>query len=171
MSALHVDRFITLLVVVLDPTSELVTIVNAGHMSPIVRRAKDGAILEPGEQESGLPVAIDVGMDYEAVQFPMDAGDVAVMYTDGINEAMDANDEEFGIERVRTLTSEGGNAEAIKERIVREVTAHVGAAPPFDDMCLVVIERVADAETTRQSLHDTVDDDTLPPIPDAGTDG
>ena len=142
MSRLQVERFITFLVMVIDPSADNVSIVNAGHMAPVVRNAADGSISEPGEEESGLPIAIDGGMDYEAVEFPMGAGDLAVMYTDGINEAMDANDEEFGMERVRELTAEGGDAEAVKDRLVKAVLEHVGSAPPFDDMCLVVVERV-----------------------------
>ncbi len=157
MSELHVDRFITFLVVVIDPCSDEVAVVNAGHMSPVVRRASDGSISEPGEDESGLPIAIDVGMEYETVKFLMHAGDLAVMYTDGINEAMDEDDQEFGIDQMRILTAEGGNAEAVKDRIVRAVQEHVGDAPPFDDMCLVVIERVTDASKTRQALEDTLD--------------
>ena len=110
-------------------------------MAPIIRSSTDGAICEPGEEESGLPIAIDSGMDYEAVQYPMNVGDLAVLYTDGIDEAMDSNDQLFGIERVRKLTAEGGDAEAVKERIMTAVRTHIGDAPPFDDMCLVVIER------------------------------
>jgi serine phosphatase RsbU (regulator of sigma subunit) len=161
MSELHVDRFITLLVLVIDPRSEAVTIVNAGHMSPVVRSARDGAISEPGEQESGLPIAIDSGMDYEAVKFDMDAGDLAVLFTDGINEAMDADDEEFGIDRIRELTALGGNADQVRDRIVDAVREHCGNCPPFDDMCLVVIERLSDAASTRKLLTDTVDDNTM----------
>ncbi|MGI9470202.1 MAG: SpoIIE family protein phosphatase [Rubripirellula sp.] len=142
MSKLHVERFITFLVMVIDPVSDNVTIVNAGHMAPVVRHAGDGSISEPGEEESGLPIAIDDGMEYEAVEFPMGTGDLAVMYTDGINEAMDSQDEEFGLDRVRELTAEGGDADIVKDRIVEAVLEHVGDAPPFDDMCLVVVERV-----------------------------
>jgi serine phosphatase RsbU (regulator of sigma subunit) len=91
----------------------------------------------------------------------MDAGDLAVMYTDGINEAMDEEDQEFGIDQIRVLTAEKGNADAVKDRIVHAVHEHVGDAPPFDDMCLVVIERVTNAEKTRQSLTDTADDETI----------
>lgn len=142
MSRLQVERFITFLVMVIDPHSDKVTIVNAGHMAPVVRHSSDGSITEPGEEESGLPIAIDDGMDYEAVDFPMGLGDLAVMYTDGINEAMDTEDEEFGLDRVRELTAEGGDAEEVRDRIVSAVLDHVGDAPPFDDMCLVVVERV-----------------------------
>lgn len=142
MSRLHVERFITFLVVVIDSASDTVSIVNAGHMAPLVRRGSDGSISEPGEEESGLPIAIDDGMEYETVEFEMVAGDIAVLYTDGINEAMNAKDEEFGIEKLRQLTAEGGDADAVKDRIVNAVLKHVGDSPPFDDMCLVVIERL-----------------------------
>lgn len=155
MSRLQVERFITFLVFVLDPNNDKVSIVNAGHMAPVVRTA-DGAISEPSEAESGLPIAIEGGMDYEAVEFTMNAGDIAVLYTDGINEAMNANDEEFGMERVRQLTREGGDAETIKNRIVEAVLKHVGDAPPFDDMCLVVIERTANAAVTHAATAETV---------------
>ena len=111
-------------------------------IAPIIRANEDGAICEPGEEESGLPIAIDSGMDYEAVEYPMNVGDLAVLYTDGIDEAMDVNDQLFGIERVRQLTAEGGDAEAVKDRIVTAVRNHIGDAPPFDDMCLVVVERL-----------------------------
>lgn len=167
MSRLHVERFITFLVVVIDPTSDLVTIVNAGHMPPVVRLA-DGSITEPGEEEAGLPIAIDDGMDYEAVEFPLAVGDLAVLYTDGINEAMNAEDEEFGMEKVRGLTQEGGDADAVKDRIVEAVREHIGAAPPFDDMCLVVIERTTSAKITRQTITDTVDDDVIDSVLEEG---
>ncbi len=160
MSSLAVERFITFLVVVIDPKSDLVTIVNAGHMAPVVRKS-DGSVSEPGEEESGLPIAIDDGMEYEAVEFAMKTGDLAVLYTDGINEAMDAKDEEFGMERVRQLTAEGGDAKAVKQRIVTAVLDHVGAAPPFDDMCLVVIERTASPEVVRHAVTETVDDGVI----------
>lgn len=160
MSHLEVERFITFLVIVVDPRSDKAIIVNAGHMAPIIRRSQSGDIEEPGEEESGLPIAIMEGMDYEAVEIELRRGDLAVMYTDGVNEAMDSKDEEFGIQRVKQLTAADGSASAVKDRIVESVLQHVGDAPPFDDMCLVVIERTADAESD-PSMSDTADDEAL----------
>jgi len=162
MSRLHVERFITFLLMVVDPKSDSVTIVNAGHMPPIVRTAKSGSISEPGEEESGLPIAIDDGMTYEAVEIPMNLGDVAIMYTDGINEAMNAADQEFGMDRMRKIAAKGGSAEEMKAKIVSAVLEHIGSTPPFDDMCLVVLERVANdalvAEPEKKSVaNDTID--------------
>ena len=142
MSGLHVDRFVTFIVVIIDPADTHVTIVNAGHMPPVFYQAAEKKIVEPGEEESGLPIAIDSGMDYEAVRFPMRPGDLFVIYTDGVNEAMNAADEEFGMERVRELASQGGDAKAVTSRIVDAVRQFVGTAPPFDDMALVTVQRV-----------------------------
>ena len=51
---------------VLDPVSDQVTIVNAGHMPPLVRDTNTKDINEPGEEECGLPIAIAEGMDDES---------------------------------------------------------------------------------------------------------
>lgn len=161
MSRLHVERFITFIVLVIKPNDDTVTIVNAGHMAPLVRAAAGGEMTEPGEEESGLPIAIDDGMDYEAVDFKMVSGDMAVLYTDGINEAMNSADEEFGIEAMRDLTAQGGDADAVTDRIVKAVLAHIGDSPPFDDMCLVVIERTDVEHTDESAINNTADEEAL----------
>ena len=162
MSRVQVERFVTFLLVVIDPNSETISIVNAGHMPPVIRSAKDGSITEPGEEESGLPIAIDEGMDYETVTVPFHKGDVAVMYTDGVNEAMNASDVEFGMEKVRALTRQGGRAEEINQRIVNAVLNHVGDAPPFDDMCLVTIERTDSPQArSKAATTETIDEDEI----------
>ena len=161
MSNLDVERFVTFLLVVIDPKADTAHIVNAGHMPPIVRSAATGEISEPGEEESGLPIAIDTGMEYETVSIPFTKGDIAVMYTDGVNEAMNAADEEFSMVKVRELTKQGGDAETVSERIVSAVLEHVGDAPPFDDMCLVIVERIDEPQNDTVAINDTVDEDTI----------
>ena len=144
MSALLVERFITFIVVILDPNDDHMTIVNAGHMPPVFRPhdAGDGPpIIEPGEEESGLPIAISEGIEYEICRQPFRTGDLFVLYTDGVNEAMNSSDEEFGIDAVKSIVAEGGDAEAVTKRLVDAVAKHIGDAPPFDDMAMVVVER------------------------------
>jgi len=82
-----------------------------------------------------------------------------VLYTDGINEAMNTADQEFGMEKVRELTAAGGDAEKVKDRIVAAVLEHVGSAPPFDDMCLVVLERTENASKAAAVIADTLDEE------------
>ncbi len=157
MCLLGVDRFITFLLIVVDPKNEYATIVNAGHMAPILRRASDNSISEPGEEESGLPIAIDDSVEYESVNVKINVGDLAVLYTDGINEAMDEADEEFGMERMRELTAVPGNAEEVRDRIIHAVTKHVGKGVQFDDMCIVVLERMKPATSGSAIVENTVD--------------
>ncbi len=157
MSALKIERFVTFLLMVIDPKKHEVQIVNAGHMAPVVWTAKTNGISEPGEEESGLPIAIDSGMSYEAVGVPLRVGDVAVLYTDGINESMNSADELFSIERVRDLVALGGGAKAITDRIVQAVSEFVGDGIQEDDMCIVVIERTKDAVVMEELMGDTVD--------------
>ncbi len=160
MSRLHVERFVTFILVVVDPAEDLIWIVNAGHMPPIVRRA-DGTIEEPGADQSGLPIAIDEGMDYETVMVPFEVGDIAILYTDGINEAMDPAGEEWGIDPLRQLASDpppgdGSVAASIIRAITEGVTRHIGTAAQFDDMCAVVIRRSAHSvEATSDSTVET----------------
>jgi len=144
MSQLKLERFVTFLLMVLQPGSDDIQIVNAGHMAPLVFHMADGSTSEPGEEESGLPIGIDEGMSYEATGLAMKVGDVAVMYTDGINEAMDTKDELFSIDRVRQCVAQGGGAEAILNRLVLAVRSFIGDGVQDDDMCVVVIERVAE---------------------------
>lgn len=144
MSELGLERFITFLLMVLDPGSEKIQIVNAGHMAPLVYHTANGETSEPGEDESGLPIGIDSGMSYQVTDLVMKAGDVAVMYTDGINEAMNTKDDQFSIERVRQCVAQGGGAEAILNRLVLAVRSFIGDGDQDDDMCVVVIERVAE---------------------------
>ncbi|TVP98829.1 MAG: FHA domain-containing protein [Planctomycetaceae bacterium] len=145
MSQLGLERFVTFLMMVLGPSGDDVRIVNAGHMAPLVFHAADGSTSEPGEEESGLPIGIDEGMSYEATSLTMKPGDVAVMYTDGINEAMNAADELYSIDRIRACVAQGGGADVILNRIVSEVRAFIGKGrQQDDDMCMVVIERIAE---------------------------
>ena len=145
MSRLHVERFVTFILVVVNPAEDEIAIVNAGHMPPIVRRS-DGTIEEPGAEDSGLPIAIEEGMEYQTVTTPFHLGDLAILYTDGINEAMDPSGREWGIDPLRQLINdpppgEGSIAASIKNAIIDGVTRHIGTAAQFDDMCAVVFRR------------------------------
>lgn len=136
------DRFVTFVLVALDPTSGEVTIVNAGHMCPIVRRA-NGVIEEPGHQEVGLPLGVAEGLSYEHATITLSAGETVVLYTDGVNESMDAQGEFFGIDRIRRHVQAGKSAEELGQAIIDDVQVFVGRSPQNDDMCLVCFGRTS----------------------------
>jgi sigma-B regulation protein RsbU (phosphoserine phosphatase) len=72
------------------------------------------------------------------VKTPLGPGDVVVLYTDGITEAMDADERQFGFPRLQeALASAPGGAPAVGEAILAAVRRHVGGHPPSDDMTLL----------------------------------
>jgi phosphoserine phosphatase RsbU/P len=142
LSDLNIDRFVTLALCLLNVETHKMTIVNAGHMAPIIRRA-DGTIEELAIEHSGLPLGILEDYQYEAVEWDFHPGDVLIMYTDGINEAMNAKEEQLTtaamIEELKN--SQAKTAVAIGELLHDTVNRHIGSVSPIDDMCLICIGR------------------------------
>lgn len=134
------DRFVTFVLVAIDPASGDVCIVNAGHMCPIVRR-KNGVIEEPGHKEVGLPLGVAEGLAYEHASIILEPGEVVVLYTDGVNESMDLKGEFFGIDRIRRHVQTMKQAELLGQSIIDDVQTFVGRGPQIDDMCLVCFGR------------------------------
>jgi serine phosphatase RsbU (regulator of sigma subunit) len=141
LSQLMVERFVTMVVTILDPETGEVVVVNAGHMAPIVR-TRTGELVEPSKEESGLALGIIDAEVYQAAKFTLEPGELFALYTDGINESVDEKGNQFTIERMMSLiASSEPVVHNVGQTIINQVTAHVGKAAPFDDMCLVVVGR------------------------------
>lgn len=138
---LEVEKFVTLLCLILDPTTGRVDIVNAGHMAPLWLKA-DGSVEEPGDEATGVPIGIVDGFEYDLATIEIGHGDRLILYTDGINEAPSVAGDMFGIDRLQKLVGQctGGLQEA-GEQIVAEVRKFVDGTEQADDMCLVIVGR------------------------------
>jgi serine phosphatase RsbU (regulator of sigma subunit) len=143
------ERFITFLLVVLDAGRHELTLVNAGHMPPLIRRS-DGRIESIGDDRSGPPLGVMEDHVYEAVTTPVSPGDVAVLYTDGITDAgmtkekcpAGQTQEGFGDERLRSaLAAAPGEVGPTGEAVVDAVRRHAAGRPQFDDMTLICFGR------------------------------
>ncbi len=120
------DRFITLLLVVIEASSEKLSVVSAGHMGPIIRRA-NGTVDVIGEETKGPPLAVIAGRRYECVQTRLDKGDVVVLYTDGVSEAANQANQQFGVTRLKqTIISAQPNSRLVGEAILQAVRTHSG---------------------------------------------
>ncbi len=135
------DRFVTMVVAVVDPRSSTLTLVNAGHMPPLLRTAI-GKVLEIGGEEAGLPLGVIDDYNYESYQRDLEPGDLVTIFTDGFSEAMNARGELFGLERLAELagTTEVPTTE-LGPFILSDVRKFVGDYPQSDDMCLVCFGR------------------------------
>jgi sigma-B regulation protein RsbU (phosphoserine phosphatase) len=135
------DRFATFVVVVLDPKSDQVAVVSAGHLPVYLRRA-DGTVEAIGLEETGLPLGVDPSYVYEAASVTMASGSTLVLYTDGISEAMDHHNEPYGLLRLeKILTEPATTAEAVGRRVLADVERHAAGQVRSDDMCLVCVAR------------------------------
>ena len=143
LSGLNIDRFVTLVLGLLDLKTNTLSVVNAGHMPPILRTAATGEMVELSTDESGLPLGIMEDQPYHSVEVKLDPGDVVVLYTDGINEAMNAGGEQLTTPRMieEVKNSQTKTPQAIGEQIRKTVSRHSSGFPAIDDMCLVCIGR------------------------------
>ncbi len=139
---LHLDRFVTAVLVILDPATHQVSVANAGHMAPMLRSPR-GQIAEPGADEAGLPLGIMEGMEYLTTTLKLTSGDSLTMYTDGLNEAVNEADEFYSIERIRDqIRATAGSPSVLGPAVVDDVCEFIGQGSQSDDMCLVTFGRL-----------------------------
>ena len=133
------NRFATLVYLILTCDSGAVRVLNAGHMPPLVIRGR--AIEEMARGSMALGLMPDSPFVEQRVE--LSKGNVIIVYSDGITEAMNVAGEFFGDERLRAGIQEtaGQPVAAIGARILQALEIFVGDAPPHDDVSLVVLRR------------------------------
>jgi len=145
--AAHLDNrsFITMTYAIIDLEAATLTLARAGHTPTIVVSAGASHLIAPDGMVLGLRLP-GAGERFQQMLKehcqPIAPGDVIVLYTDGITEAMDADGELFGDTALAHVLASQQHLDAagIRERVLREVKAFVGDAEPHDDMTMVVIK-------------------------------
>jgi sigma-B regulation protein RsbU (phosphoserine phosphatase) len=149
-----------------DERTGLLTYVNAGHNPPMLVRANKNAkarrvgmggagaplgLEEPGDQQGRADVTLLTkggpiigafnNCVYEQETIQMESGDLLVAYTDGVTEARNADDQEFGEANLQEIIDSSAHVPAneLSERIVESVREWCGDVPPHDDLTLVVM--------------------------------
>ncbi len=140
-------RFITMVMVILDGASNQITVVNAGHMAPVVRR-NDGHIDEIGPDMSGLPLMIDESVEYQQHEDELHPGDCLLLFTDGLTEAMDSEGELYGFERLTNCIRHAEPSQ-MGQQVIDDVQRFITQRPAKDDMCLVCCTRNPDSATAK----------------------
>jgi serine phosphatase RsbU (regulator of sigma subunit) len=148
----HLDNrsFITMTYATIDLEQRMLVAARAGHTPLLVVSKGASEVVIPDGMVLGLRLA-DAAALFEQVleehSRPIAPGDVIVLYTDGITEAMDRSGDLFGDGALaRVVTSQHTlTAAGIRERVLREVKAFVGDAEPHDDMTMVVLKLTDEA--------------------------
>jgi phosphoserine phosphatase RsbU/P len=131
-------RFTTAFLAEYDTARHIFTYINAGHNTPILRRSS-GLIerLDVG----GLPIGIQAEAKYESASVALAPGDWLIIFTDGLVEAVNANDEEFDEPRLLSTLEAGLSTtpKELLERLMANLDLFVGSTPQHDDVtCLLV---------------------------------
>src|SRR4030081_3877315 len=139
------DMFISMAYLILDHARDTVTLSRAGHDAPLLYRSATRELtpLKP----PGLVLGIDSGSVFDRINadvaVPLEKDDCLILYTDGVTEALDAEDDEFGLERMMhsVKASVAGGPRAVINRLIEDVRAFVGSTPQHDDITLIVIRK------------------------------
>ncbi|HUG20723.1 MAG TPA: SpoIIE family protein phosphatase [Planctomycetaceae bacterium] len=134
-------RFVTYVLVVIDLNTNLMTLVNGGHMSPIIFKP-DGSMEEFPEDSIGIPIGIMPDYPYEIVSRTLNPEETVIIYTDGVSEAMNPAEELYGMERLYEIIKLGSHdPEEVGIRIREDVRKHAQGQAQNDDITLMTFGR------------------------------
>jgi serine phosphatase RsbU (regulator of sigma subunit)/pSer/pThr/pTyr-binding forkhead associated (FHA) protein len=133
-------RFVTCVYLLLDTRTGRILYSNAGHNPPMHYRA-NGQIEEL--EVSGVPLGILPDMPYETTEFDLSPGGVLLVFSDGITESMNKDEDLFGEDRLKQVLADsaGMDAHGIRGAIFSAVDTFRQEVPYSDDMTLIVLKR------------------------------
>ena len=136
-------RFITCLIMIIDPVAHQMTLVNAGHLAPL-RRDAAGKVEPIGSVESGMPLGILADQTFQQTKYDLNPGESWLVFTDGVTEAMRSAKEIYGNKRLIELVGkQSGNIDSLVKTVVDDVEAFVQGKAQSDDICLVGFQRLS----------------------------
>jgi len=134
-----IDKYITFFLGILDVKGNSFVYCNAGHDMPLYLSGQNLDELEKG----GIPLGFLDDFEFTQNRFFFKENDILVIYTDGVTEAMNTKEEEFGLLQLQRaiLNNKDNSAQDIQEAILEEVKEHGKGAEQMDDITLIVIKR------------------------------
>lgn len=133
--------FVTLFFARVGASDGALTYVNAGHNPPLLYDYRQNEFEELGR--TGMALGVDDSQQMGQRTVSLESGDSLLMYTDGVTEAMNAREQEFGVERLKGIAQANcrSTAPEIIRAIEREVRGFTGAIPQSDDITVVLAKR------------------------------
>jgi phosphoserine phosphatase RsbU/P len=136
-------RFVTMILADLNPQTHRLTLANAGHELPLIRRAS-GVVERLELPGSGLPLGVLADTVYAPTIVDLKPGEVVVLHSDGLPDSHDPARQRFGADRVsQTLAGALEGVSLAGEALLDAVMQHVDNRAPFDDLTIVCFGREA----------------------------
>ncbi|NNF06367.1 MAG: SpoIIE family protein phosphatase [Candidatus Eisenbacteria bacterium] len=147
----RLEQFATFFIALINCESMEISFSNAGHNFPILIRS-NGDVVELSQ--GGLILGIMEGVTFEEHSIKLESGDRAIFFTDGISEALNEEDEEFGEERLNTLVStlpKDAEAQEVTEELLADLYGFLGDREAQDDVTLMVLKVMEKARNVNPS--------------------
>lgn len=130
-------HFMTVFAAIYRPDTRVLSYLSAGHPPMLLRRR--GQVVNLGEGDQ-IPLGVLRDHEYRNNEVALETGDMLVLYTDGITEARDRHDRQFGPDRLRDLVASGPDSpQLLCDSVIAELTAHQAGPIGADDQTLVVL--------------------------------
>ncbi len=141
------NKYVTAILLEIEPETGLCRYVNAGHQDCLLLRANGEAewLKSTGTPLGMMPADIvEMMQPYEEQEFVMEPGDLVALFSDGVTEAQDESENEYGESRIADFVRNIANdpAEQIVAKVFDELDRFAGSAPQYDDITLFVFKRM-----------------------------
>lgn len=133
------DKFVTLFYAIIDSRNSSMSSVNAGHNPPLLLTSEGVQRLNTG----GLVLSYFPDAAFDEQTIDLQSEDVLVIYSDGVTESFDANEQEFGEDRLQKIVQDHRHerASSLLDEILKAVHRHAGSVPQSDDITVVVVKK------------------------------
>jgi sigma-B regulation protein RsbU (phosphoserine phosphatase) len=131
--------FVTFLCGVFEPGSGRLVLANAGHCRPVL--LPNGQEPRWAVKNLGTALGFEPGLEFERTELTLNAGDALILYTDGVSEAFNPQEECYGTDRLLADagTFAGQSAPAMTKGLLQKVRAFAGTAPQSDDIAILAL--------------------------------
>jgi serine phosphatase RsbU (regulator of sigma subunit) len=138
----HKHMFVAVFFGVLDMEASELRFTNAGLPKPLLLRDGESYLIEWSDNGNHYPLGTQAQVQYHEQSLPVQPGDILVLYTDGVVESSNVNDEEYGVKRLRDTVRATAqlSAEDIKRLVCEDVALFSGRSELFDDLTLMIVK-------------------------------
>ncbi len=138
----HGHRFVTYAGLILNYQKHRLSLANAGHLPPLLKHA-DGRVEQLGVDQASLPLGVETDLQYEEFSLSLEPGDVVVLYTDGVTEATNLQNDLYGTKRLmRCLSESPATIDDLGQRLIEDVEQFCEGRAQRDDICLLCFRRL-----------------------------
>ena len=137
------DKFITAMYIIIDPKSGEIELASAGHNPALISTSFGVDLKIDSKNAKGLPLGIMEDYPYDTISFKMNSKDMLIMYTDGVTESRNADDEEFEESGLRKFISKPRSIkEDTAKKLIEELEVFSAGVKQHDDITVITVEMI-----------------------------